>query len=68
MPGVKISINIKNMNGNQKVTSMLTDRIMFSKYVNNQIHQVKFPKKYLRKEITVDTSEVPTSFKLKNIK
>ena len=61
MPGVKISINIKNLNGNQKVTSMLTDRIMFSKYV-------KFAKKYLRKEKTVDTSEVPTSFKLKNIK
>ena len=66
--GVKTSINIKTLNGNQKVSSILVDGIMVSKQVlstRDQIHWVKLPKLYTRKEIPVDPSEVATPLKLK---
>ena len=66
--GVKTSINIKTLNGNQKVSSGLGDGIMVSKQVlstRDQIHWVKRPKLYTRKETPVDPSEVATPLKLK---
>ena len=66
--GVKTLINIKTLNGNQKVSSILVDGIMVSKQVlstRDQIHWVKLPKLYTRKEIPVDPSEVATPLKLK---
>ena len=66
--GVKTSINIKTLNGNQKVSSGLVDGIMVSKQVlstRDQIHWVKRPKLYTRKETPVDPSEVATPLKLK---
>ena len=66
--GVKTSINIKTLNGNQKVSSTLVDGIMVSKQVlsaRDQIHWVKLPKLYSRKEIPVDPLEVATPLKLK---
>ena len=66
--GVKTSVNIKNLNGNQKVSSTLVDGIMESKQVlstRDQTHWVKLPKLYTRKEITVDPSEVATPLKMK---
>ena len=66
--GVKTSINIKTLNGNQKVSSTLVDGIIVSKQVlstRDQIHWVKLLKLYTRKEIPVDSSEVATSLKLK---
>ena len=67
--GVKTSINIKTLNGNQKFSSTLVDGIMVSKQVlgaRDQIHWVKLPKLYTRKEIPVDPAEVATPLKLKN--
>ena len=61
--GVKTSINIKTLNGNQKVSSTLVDEIMVPKQLlstRDQIHWVKLPKLYTRKEIPVDPSEVST--------
>ena len=55
------------MNDDQ-VSSKLVDGIMVSKQVlstRDQIHWVKFPKLYTRKEIPVDPSEVATPLKLK---
>ena len=66
--GVKTSININTLNGNQKVSSTLVDGIMVSRQVlstRDQIHWIKLPKLYRRKEIQVDPSEVATSLKLK---
>ena len=66
--GVKTSINIKTLNGDQKVSSGLVDGIMVSKQVlstRDQIHWVKRPKLYTRKETPVDPSEVATPLKLK---
>ena len=65
---VRISINIKALNNNQKVSSTLVDGIMVSKQVlstRDQIRWVKLPKLYTRKEIPVDPSEVPNPLKLK---
>ena len=66
--GVKTSINIKTLNGNQKVSSTLVDGIMVSRQVlstRDQIHWIKLPKLYRRKEIPVDPSEAATPLKLK---
>ena len=66
--GVKTSININTLNGNQKVSSTLVDGIMVSRQVlstRDQIHWIKLPKLYRRKEIQIDPSEVATSLKLK---
>ena len=66
--GVKTSINIKTLNGNQKVFSTLVDGIMVSKQVvstRDQIHWVKRPKLYARNEIPADPSEVATPLTLK---
>ena len=66
--GAKTSINIKTLNGNQKVSSTLVDGIMVSKQVlstRDQIHWVKLPKLYTRKVIPVDPSEVATRLNLK---
>ena len=65
---VGILININTLNNNQKVSSTLVDRIMVSKQVlstRNQIHWVKLPKLYTRKDIPVDPSKVANSLKLK---
>ena len=65
---VKTSINIKTLKGNQRVSSTLVDGIMVSKQVSrtrDQIHWLKLPKLYTRKEIPVDPSEVATPLKLK---
>ena len=66
--GGKTLINTNTLNGNQKVSSTLVDGIMVSKQVlstRDQIHWVKLPKLYTRKEIPVDPSEVATPLKLK---
>ena len=66
--GVKTSINIKTLNGNQKVSSTLVDGIMVTKQVlgaRDQINWVKLPKLYTRKETPVDPAEVTTPLKLK---
>ena len=66
--GVRTLINIKTLDGNQKDSSTLVDGIMVSKQVlgaRDQIHWVKLPKLYTRKEIPVDPTEVATPLKLK---
>lgn len=68
IPGVETSINIKSLNGNQKISSTLADGIMVSKQVmsaNNPVHWIKIPKVYSKKAMPADPSEVATPFKLK---
>ena len=65
---VKTSINIKTLNGNQKISSTKVYGIMVSKQVlstSDQIHWVKLPKLYTWKETPVDPSEVVNPLKLK---
>lgn len=65
---VKTSINIKTLNGNQKISSTKVYGIMVSKQVlstRDQIHSVKLPKLYTWKETPDDPSEVVNPLKLK---
>ena len=65
--GAKNSINIKTLNGNQKVSLTLVNGIMVSKLVlraRDQIHCVKLQKLCSRKEISVDPPEVAIPLKM----
>ena len=69
--GVKTSINIKTLNGNQKQSSSLVQGLMVSAPItlsSNQIHWIKLPKSFTRKEIPVDPVEIPTPIKLRKWK
>ena len=69
--GIKTSINIKTLNGNQKQSSSLLQGLMVSapiKPPSNQIHWIKLPKSFTRKEISVDPVEIPTPIKLRKWK
>ena len=69
--GVKTSINIKALNGNQKQSSSLVQGLMVSAPItspSNQIHWIKLPKSFTRKEIPVDPVEIPTPIKLRKWK
>ena len=66
--GVKTSINIKALNGNQKQSSSLVQGLMVSAPItspSNQIHWIKLPKSFTRQEITVDPVEMATPIKLR---
>ena len=65
--GIKTSINIKALNDNQKIPSLLVDGIMVSKQflsTRDHIHWIKIPKWYTTKEILVDPLKVATPLKL----
>ena len=69
--GVRTSINIKTLNGNEKVTSSLIERLMVSKQPlskDKRIQLVKMPKVYSREQIPVDSGEIATPEKLKRWK
>ena len=66
--GVKTSINIKTLNGNQKQSSSLVQGLMVSAPITsprNQIHWIKLPKSFTREEIPVDLVEITTPIKLR---
>lgn len=66
--GVKNSINIKTLNGNLKLSGKLVHGITISKQTlsaENQIHWIKLPKLYSKKEIPVNLSEVAIPLKVK---
>lgn len=66
--GVKNSIKIKTLNGNQKISTKLVHGIMISKQAlsaKNQIHWIKLQKLYSKKEIPVNLSEVAIPLKVK---
>ena len=68
---VKSSININTLNGNQKQSSLLVQRLMVSATKispRNQIHWIKLPKSFTRKEIPVDPAEMATPIKLRKWK
>ena len=64
--GVKTSINIKTLIGNQKQLSSMVQGLIVSTPVSspsNQIHWIKLPKSFTRKEVPVDPVEIATQFK-----
>ena len=68
--GVKTSINIKTLNGNQKQSSSVQGLMVSAPITlpSNQIHWIKLPKSFTRKEIPVDPMEIATQIKLKKWK
>ena len=68
LSGVKTSINIKTLNGNEKVTLSLIEGLMVSKQPLSKykrIQWVKLPKLYSGEQIPVDSAETTTPEKLK---
>ena len=66
--GVKTSVNIRTLNENQKQSSSLVQGLMVSAptpLLSNQIHWIKLPKSFTRKEIPVDPVEIATPIKLR---
>ena len=65
---VRMSINIKTLNGDKKVKSSLIEGLMVSKQPlskDKKIQWVKLPKLYSREHIPVDSAEIATPEKLK---
>ena len=67
LSGVRTSTNIKTLNGNKKMTSLI-EGLMVSKQLlskDKRIQWVKLPKLYSREQIPVDLAEIATPEKLK---
>ena len=66
--GVKTSINIKTLNGNQKQSSSIVQGLMVSAPVTSPSNQIHWTKSFTRKEIPADPVEIATSIKLRKWK